>query len=83
MPMNYNVTDEDAKEIKKRFSTHKANADQLERMEIVRDATHFAGVMILKHCPPSRERALALTKLEEGMMHANSSIVRNENVSRG
>ena len=30
------------------------------------------------HCPPSRERSLALTKLEEAKMWANRSMMLNE-----
>jgi hypothetical protein len=31
-----------------------------------------------RDCPPSRERSLALTKLEEAVMWANAAIARNE-----
>jgi hypothetical protein len=33
---------------------------------------------ILCNVPPSRERSLALTKLEECIMHANAGIARHE-----
>ena len=34
--------------------------------------------LIVTLTPKSREQSLALTKLEEAIMHANSAIARNE-----
>lgn len=44
--------------------------------EIRRVAREYATA-IHEHCPPGRERALALTKLEEVVMWANAAIARD------
>ncbi len=60
------------------FKYHKPKDDQLERYDDIRnDALGFAQV-ICENTPPSREQSLALTKLEEVVMHANAAIARNE-----
>ena len=65
-------------ELQKRFTYHEPKKGQSERYKIIREiARGFAG-FIAENCPDSRERALALTKLEEAVMWANASIARNE-----
>ena len=65
-------------ELQKRFTYHAPKPGQQERYETIREiARGFAG-FIGEHCPDSRERAMALTKLEECVMWANASIARNE-----
>ncbi len=60
------------------FTYHKPFGNQQTRYESLRaTAKHLAEVM-LEYCPESRERSLALTKLEESVMWANASIARNE-----
>ncbi|MCO6436533.1 MAG: hypothetical protein J5J06_05550 [Phycisphaerae bacterium] len=44
----------------------------------VRKACRKAALDIAFLCPESRERSLALTKLEEAMMWANAAIARNQ-----
>ena len=65
-------------EIEKRFTYHKPKADQPERYEALRKRAKGLAVLIIKSCPDSRERSLAITKLEEVSMWANASIARNE-----
>lgn len=60
--------------------------NQQQRYERIRElARHLADFIIsgdysdqLVGCPESRERSLALTRLEESVMWANASIARNE-----
>lgn len=52
-------------------------SDQTERSVLIcSEAAGFAR-KILKSCPDSRERSLALTKIEEAVMWANAAIARN------
>lgn len=49
---------------------------QIERIERLREHYKQAASMIYVNCPKSRERSLALTDLEESLMWAVGSIVR-------
>jgi hypothetical protein len=64
--------------LEKDFIYHAPKEDQPERYVAIRDiAKHFAaGVMDMS--PDSRERSLALTKIEEAVFWANAAIARNE-----
>lgn len=42
----------------------------------IRAAARIAAETILLMCPPSRERSLALTNLEQAVMWANASVAR-------
>lgn len=55
-----------------------ANADQAQRCEEIRETLADFAARLTALCPPSRELAMALTKLEEAMTWAVASIVRNE-----
>lgn len=61
-----------------RFTYHAPKPGQVERYEDLRLQAQVLAVKILDECPPSRERSLALTKLEEAVMWANAAIARNE-----
>lgn len=67
-------------DIKKRFTYHppKPELAQPERYEALRAGGKDLGELFIGLCPDSRERSLALTKLEEAIMWANASIARNE-----
>lgn len=64
--------------IERRFVYHPPHGDQGERYEHLRNAAKIFAMNILLHTPQSREQSLALTKLDEVVMHANSAIARNE-----
>lgn len=49
--------------------------------EAVRHAAKELGETILACCPPSRERSLAVTNLEQTVMWAVASIARNESAA--
>lgn len=68
------ATDSD---IEKRFTYHSPKGKE-HRFQVLRDNAKALAHEIKKQCPDSRERSLALTKLEEVVMWANASIAREE-----
>lgn len=60
------------------FTYHAPKGDQQARYVDIRDTAKSLAVHLLNNCPSSRERSLALTKLEESVFWANASIARNE-----
>lgn len=75
--MNYQ-TEDSATAVAHRFTYHAPKDDQAERYEMLRDMARALADAVDIECPPSREKALALTKLEECVMWANAAIARNE-----
>ena len=70
-------------ELNRRFVYHKPFGDQSERYENIRSVALEFATLLVNSCPESRELSLALTKLEESVMWANSSIARNEEEKTG
>jgi hypothetical protein len=68
----------DLKIIENNFTYHAPKGDQPERYERIRMRAGFVAQTINELCPDSREKSLAMTKLEEAVMWANASIARNE-----
>ena len=64
-------------DIEKRFIYHSPKGKEQRFQTLRNEAKHLANT-IKKQCPDSRERALALTKLEEVIMWANASIARED-----
>ena len=62
----------------KRFTYHPPKEGQPRRYENIRDKAKSMAYLIDQVCPESREKSLALTKLEEAVMWANAAIARNE-----
>jgi len=60
------------------YTYHEPKDDQPKRYETLRADTKRLAAVILLLCPDSRERSIALTKLEECSFWANASIARNE-----
>jgi len=60
------------------FKYHAPKDDQTSRYISIRDKAKELALLIENYCPDSRERSLAMTKLEEFVMWANASIARNE-----
>lgn len=69
---------EELERLENNFTYHPPKGDQPSRYEELRRGGKLLGAMILNHCPKSRERSLALTKVEEAITWANASIARNE-----
>lgn len=64
--------------INRSFTYHAPKETQPERYESLRGTARDLALRIVAHVPPSRERSLALTKLEESIMWANKGIACNE-----
>ena len=65
-------------DIEKRFTYHAPKGDQPIKYEAMRTAFKDLAYLVEHYCPDSRERSLALTKLEEAVFWCNASIARNE-----
>lgn len=72
------LTDDVKLQIEQSFTYHSPKGNQPERYESMRSLAKSLAFHIATCCPASRERSLALTKLEEAVMWANASIARNE-----
>lgn len=66
----------EAGEINTRFTYHPPTEDQTEKYFVLRDKAKDLAHTIGAFCPDCRERALAITKLEEAVMWANAGIAR-------
>ena len=65
-------------QIENSFTYHAPKEGQSEKYEHIRAKTKELAYLIDELCPNSREKSLAMTKLEESSMWANASIARNE-----
>lgn len=65
-------------DMNKIYTYHPPKGDQPERYEAIRGKCRELAELVSELCPPSRERSLAFTKIEEASMWANASIARNE-----
>jgi len=60
------------------FSYHSPKSDQPKRYEELRAKVKELAILINCNVCDSREKSLALTKLEEAIFWANAGIARNE-----
>ena len=74
----YEITEEVQKRLDNNFKYHSPNAGQIAKYPRIRSEAKRLAETACKLAPPSRELSLALTKLEEFVMHVNSAIARNE-----
>ena len=74
----YKITPEEQARLDKDFTYHSTKSDQVPRYNMIRDCGGTFAFVLLENCPPSRERSLAMTALEECVMWANAAIARNE-----
>lgn len=65
-------------QIEKSFTYHAPKDGQPEKYVSIRDKAKEFAYLIDENCPDSREKSLAMTKLDEVVMWANASIARNE-----
>lgn len=63
-------------ELENNFTYHAPSKEKKEMHEEIRE-TAYNFAVIINTLPESREKALALTKLEECVMWANATIARN------
>ncbi|MDB4278445.1 hypothetical protein N9917_02445 [Deltaproteobacteria bacterium] len=66
-------------QVENNFKYHKPVGNQAEKYTEIRSEAKNLASLFLLHCPDSRARSLALTKIEEAVMWANASIARNSN----
>lgn len=67
----------DEKDLTNRFTYHAPNPQQIEIYAQIRAIAHAYAVAINELVPDSREKSLAITKLEEVVMWANAGVARN------
>ena len=67
-----------SKSVESNFTYHPPKPGQAERYQTIREIAKGLAMFLEDHCPESRERSLAMTKLEECVMWANAAIARNE-----
>lgn len=65
-------------EIINRFTYHAPHGNQATRYEMIRSRALELALFIVDTTPPSLDQSLALTKLDESVMHANAAIARHE-----
>jgi hypothetical protein len=63
--------------IENNFMYHAPKEGQQEKYQALRSKAKELAYLIDELCPDSREKSLAMTKLEESVMWANTSIARN------
>lgn len=68
-------------EILKRWRHFKPHGDQSRRYIRINQETKNIAKIMMHNCPPSKERSIALRKLEEARLWANQSIMKNEQES--
>jgi hypothetical protein len=66
------------KQIENNFKYHPPKEGQKEKYEAIREKAKELACMLVAMCPESRERSVAMTKVEECVMWANAAIARNE-----
>ena len=64
--------------IENNFTYHPPKGDQQARYEHIRTMGKSLAIAIEQFSPDSREKSLAMTKVEEAVMWANAAIARNE-----
>ena len=69
------MTDE---QIENTFTYHRPFGNQSQRYEDIRNGAKILAMLLQRACPESREKALAITNLQQSVMWANASIAINE-----
>lgn len=67
----------DREQIETNFTYHPPRESQRQNHLMLRARAKELALLIDRLCPDSREKALALTQLEQCLMWANASLVRN------
>ena len=70
----------DSKTVENNFTYHPPKPDQIEKYTAIRDTGKNVVELINDVCPESREKSLAITKIEEAIMWANAAVARNTSV---
>ena len=67
-----------ASEIDARFAQRRPSEEQERRHHGIRELAHTMACFINTACPESREKTLAMARLEEATFWANAAIARRE-----
>lgn len=59
------------------YTHHPLSPEQIEKCSAIRQASKELAHLINDSAPDSREKSLALSKLEEAAMWANAGVARN------
>lgn len=76
MKQGYNLK-KMCKIIENNFTHHKPSIDQTERYDELMEKGKNLALIFNDFCPDSREKSLAMTKIEEAIMWAKAAIARN------
>ena len=68
--------------VARNFTYHPPTDDQDALYKAIRAKARELAELVDERCPDSREKSLAMTKLEESVMWANASIARNRGDGR-
>lgn len=63
-------------ELVRRFTYHPPKPEMRPAFEALRNKALELGTLVEHHCPPGRETAQAVAKIEEAIMWANAAIAR-------
>jgi hypothetical protein len=74
----YPMTQQDENRFANDYTYHAPKEGQGERYTAIREAAGKLARFINEQCPPSRERSLALTHIENSVFYANAAIARHE-----
>lgn len=77
-PPKYPVDHAETARLKSAFTYHAPKPDQPARYELLRADALQLALRIAECCPFGRERALAITNLEQAVFWANAGIARGE-----
>lgn len=78
------VSDDEDKHLNRNFDYHMPNPMLAENFDKIRQMAKLFAAVLLRCCPNSRERATALTKVEEAMFWGNAAVARSsENMTMG
>jgi hypothetical protein len=66
-----------SRDLEKIYTYHKPTENTEEKYKTIRAKGKDIAAYILANCPDSRERTIALDKVEEVIMWANASIARH------
>lgn len=70
------LSDEESRLLENNFTYHPPQGDQPERYTRIRAGGKELAALLMELCPHTRERSLALTKIEEAVFWANAAIAR-------
>lgn len=65
-------------EMERRFTYHRVDADQADAHATIRLMGRQLAETVDELCPEGREKALAVTNIEQAVMWANAAISRQE-----